>query len=81
MKVYFLLLPLFILSCNKSADSNKKDKETTEQQCFILNEGANYDQNVKPVAKLTHAEILKNLPAHIQMKEATDFAPFNYDLK
>ena len=81
MKVYFLLLPLFILSCNKSADSNKKDKESTEQQCFILNEGANYDHIAKPVAKLTHAEILKNLPAHIQMKEASDFTPFNYDLK
>lgn len=81
MKVYFLLLPLFILSCNKSADSNIKDEESTEQQCFILNEGANYDPIAKPVAKLTHAEILKNLPAHIQIKEASDFTPFNYDLK
>ena len=81
MKVYFLLLSLFILSCNKSEDSNKKAEESTEQQCFILNEGVNYDHIVKPVAKLTHAEILKNLPAHIQMKEASDFKPFNYDLK
>ena len=81
MKVYFLLLTLFILSCNKSEDSSKKAKESTEQQCFILNEGANYDPVAKPVVKLTHAEIIKNIPNHIQMKEASDLTPFNYDLK
>ena len=81
MKVYFLLLPLFILSCNKSDKSDEKAEESTEQQCFILNEGANYDHIAKPVAKFTHAEILKNLPAPIQMKEVSDFTPFNYDLK
>ncbi|QOW10231.1 hypothetical protein Q73A0000_07560 [Kaistella flava (ex Peng et al. 2021)] len=81
MKVYFLLLPLFILSCSKNAENGEKPKQTTEEQCFILNEGINYEDVKKPTAPLTHEEILKDLPAHIQMKNLTNFQKFNYDLK
>ena len=81
MKVYFLLVPLLILSCEKKSESGEKAQLSTEQQCFILNEGANFVEIVKPVPHPTHAEILKNLPAHIHMKSLTDFKKFNYDLK
>ena len=81
MKVYFLMLPLLILSCNKNAESSGKTAHTTKDQCFILNEGINLDEAKKPTPLPTHDEILKNLPAHIQMKEVTDYQKFNYDLK
>lgn len=80
MKVHFLLLPLFLLSCSKNAESAEKPKQTTEEQCFILNEGINYEDVIKPVALPTHEEILKNLPSHIQMTELSDFEKFKYDL-
>ena len=81
MKVYFLLMPLFILSCTNNKDSDKKTGQNTEQQCFILNEGINNDDPIKPVALPTPDEILKNLPTHIQLKDLGDFQSFNYDLK
>lgn len=81
MKVYFLLLPLFILSCSKNAENGGKPKQTNEDQCFILNEGINYEDVKKPTAPLTHEEIFKDLPVYIQMKNLTDFQKFNYDLK
>ncbi len=81
MKVYFLLLPLLILSCNKNKESSEKTNQNTEDQCFILNHGINFDAVKKPVTVLTPEQILKNLPAHIQMKDVTDFKKFNYDLK
>ncbi|MCZ2085680.1 MAG: hypothetical protein LC112_15535 [Flavobacteriales bacterium] len=81
MKVYILLLPFILLSCNKSSETKIDSKQNTEQQCFILNEGINYDDAVKPTDPPTHEEILRNLPAHIKMTDLTDFQKFNYDLK
>ena len=81
MKVYILLLPFILLSCYKSSESTTASKQNTEQQCFILNEGINYDDAVKPTPPPTHEEILKNLPAHIKMTDLTDFQKFTYDLK
>jgi len=81
MKVYFLLLPLFILSCAKNAESGVSTKQTTEEQCFILNEGINYEDAKKSTAPLTQKEILEDLPAHIQIKDLAGFEKFNYDLK
>ena len=81
MKVYFLMLPLLILSCNKNAESSGKSTHTTKDQCFILNEGINLDEAKKPTPHPTHEEIVKNMPAHIQMKNVADFQKFNYDLK
>lgn len=81
MKVYFLLLPLLVLSCTKNDSSNEKSTKLTEQQCFILNEGVNYDEAPQSVAIPTHEEIVKNLPTHIKMNDLGDFQKFNYDLK
>ena len=81
MKVYFLLLLLVFLSCNKNKEIAEKSSQNTEQQCFILNEGINNDDAVKPIELPTHEEILKNLPTHIKMKDLDGFPKFNYDLK
>lgn len=81
MKVYLLLLPILLFSCNKSETAKQKESEYTENQCFILSNGINYDETPKPVSILTHEEILKNLPKHIQMKSLGDFKKFSYDKK
>lgn len=81
MKVYLLLLPFVLLSCNKNKENVTPTAQETEDQCFILNHGINFDNKKEVIQPPTHEEILKNLPTHIKMTEVAAFQKFNYDLK
>ena len=62
MKVYLILFPLLFCSCNKMENGEQNKSEKTEDQCFILNKGINYDEVKKANPLPTSAEILKNIP-------------------
>lgn len=81
MKLTCLLFPLLFLSCTQKEVAHGDQAKSTEQNCFILNEGVNLDETPKPVRVPTCAEVLKNLPAHIGLLERSDYEPFDYDLE
>ena len=73
MKIYALLLPFLLFSCEKKISENQNSTKSVEENCFILSNGINYDEPAKQVIAPTPAEILKNLPKHIQMTDLKDF--------
>lgn len=81
MKIYYLLLPLLVFSCNKKESAENKTSKNKEDNCLFSNKGVNFDDSKKVVALPTNEEILKNLPKHIQQKQLTDFQKFSYDQK
>ena len=76
-----MLLSVFLLSCNKNKENAAKTAQNTEDQCFILNHGINFDEKKEVIKPPTHEEILKNLPTQIKMRELIKFEKFNYDWK
>ena len=79
MKIYALLLPLLLLSCEKKINGENETAKSIEENCFILSSGVNYDEPPTPPKILTHQEILQNIPKHIQRVQLTDFQKFSYD--
>ena len=81
MKVYFALLLLAVISCTKEKETSQDSTQKTEDPCFILNQGVNFDKTKTSVALPTPEDILKNIPAHIKMSDLSDFEKFSYDRK
>ncbi|WP_226065125.1 hypothetical protein [Kaistella polysaccharea] len=81
MKVYYLVFAMLLIGCNDKSKTDQKITKTTEDQCFILNEGINFDERVKPAAVPTKEDILKTMPAHIKITSLPEFTSFNYDQK
>lgn len=81
MKIYALLLPFLLFSCDKKISENQNSAKSVEENCFILRNGINFDEAPKSVIAPTPAEILKNLPKHIQMTYLKDFKKFTYEKK
>lgn len=79
MKVYYLLIPFALLSCTDPSEKTEQSKDQTENDCFIMNTGINFDEQKLKVASPTPDEIIKNIPAHIQWKPTADFKAFHYD--
>lgn len=79
MKVYYLLIPFVLLSCTDKSEKTSEGKEKTENECFILNTGINFDEQKPKVELLTPDEIIKNIPAHIKWEKIADFKAFDYD--
>ena len=72
---------MLLLSCKKSDTEKQKELVNTDDHCFILSNGINYDESTKAVATPTPDEILKDLPKHIHMKSLPDYKKFRYDKK
>jgi len=81
IKIYALLLPFLLFSCDKKISENQNSTKSVEENCFILSNGINYDEPAKQVIAPTPAEILKNLPKHIKMTDLEDFKKFSYEKK
>jgi hypothetical protein len=81
MKLYYLALFAFILSCQKTTETENKNPQNTDDQCFILNQGINFDEKKVSPPLPTKDEIRRKIPSHVSMATIADYKEFSYDQK
>ena len=81
MKLHYLLSVFFFCSCGKENVPLQKNQKIKDEQCFITNQGVNFDSNKKSYSEPSNEEILKKLPKHISQRNRVGFEPFLYQQK
>ena len=80
MKVQYLFALIVLAACNKKENpATSAPKKNIEQNCFITNQGINFDNTKTTYIAPTNEDILNSLPKHIQQKQLTEFQKFSYD--